>query len=53
LPPEKYGSQWIKVLDTFQDILAEEGTETIEAGDSIRVEGRSVVLLKHPVFLDN
>lgn len=51
LPPEKYGTQWTKVLDTNQDIIAEEG-ESFEAGELIRVEGRSVVLLKHPIFLN-
>ena len=53
LPAEKYGSQWTKILDTNLDYLDEDGQETFEAGDSIRIEGRSVVLLKHPVFFEN
>ena len=53
LPAEKYGSQWTKILDTNLDYLDEDGQETCEAGDSIRIEGRSVVLLKHPVFFEN
>jgi isoamylase len=53
LPPEKYGSQWTKILDTSKDFLDENGKETFEAGQKILIEGRSVVLLKHPIFLDN
>jgi isoamylase len=53
LPPEKYGSQWTKILDTSKDFLDEDGKETFEAGQKILIEGRSVVLLKHPIFLDN
>jgi isoamylase len=45
LPPEKYGESWVKVLDTHDNYIKEEG-ETFQAGDKISVQGRSVVLLK-------
>ena len=49
LPPEKYGTQWTKVLDTSEDRVDEENG-TYEAGETIKVEGRSVVLLHHPTL---
>jgi glycogen operon protein len=49
LPPEKFGRQWIKVLDTAEGLINEEGGATYEAGDAIQVEGRSVVVLKEPL----
>jgi len=52
LPPEKYGSQWTKILDTSQDFIGEE-TGTFEAGDPMEINSRSIVLLKHPIFLDS
>ncbi len=47
LPPEEYGIQWSIVLDTSKDILETNG-ESFRAGDTIKVEGRSVILLQHP-----
>jgi glycogen operon protein len=49
LPSELYGSQWIKVLDTGKNILTEEG-EIFPAYDIVKVEGRSVVVLKSPLI---
>lgn len=49
LPPEKFGRRWIKVLDTAEGSISEEGVDTFEAGDAIQVEGRSVVVLKEPL----
>jgi glycogen operon protein len=48
LPPQKFGRNWIKLLDTSQNYLEEKG-ETFVAGDVIKVEGRSVVVLKEPL----
>ncbi|GAA4411288.1 glycogen debranching protein GlgX [Nibrella viscosa] len=48
LPPERWGNQWIEVLDTSENKVADEST-SYEAGDTIKVEGRSVVLLKQPL----
>ncbi len=45
LPSEKYGDKWIKVLDTHENYIREEG-EVFHAGDIVKVKGRSVVLLK-------
>jgi glycogen operon protein len=47
LPGEKYGDEWIKVLDTSADFIGEEG-EKYSAADVLNVKGRSVVLLKQP-----
>ncbi|HLL42006.1 MAG TPA: hypothetical protein VK369_02655, partial [Segetibacter sp.] len=45
LPPKKYGAKWIKMLDTFENIINENG-HRYAAKASIKVQGRSVVLLK-------
>ncbi len=48
LPPEQYGTTWKRVLDTANDRLNEE-TGNEEVNGMIRVEGRSVVVLQHPL----
>lgn len=48
LPPQKYGNLWIKVLDTSENTMKEEG-DKFKPLDSIKVESRSVVLLKQPL----
>lgn len=47
LPTDKYGDTWIKVLDTAENFIGENG-QIFSASDVIRVNGRSVVLLKQP-----
>jgi isoamylase len=49
LPPQKYGTRWTKILDTSEDLIDEAG-ETFGAGESITIEGWSVVLLQHPII---
>jgi glycogen operon protein len=49
VPPKKYGTKWIKVLDTHENFLSESG-HVYKPGQSINVESRSVVLLKHPKY---
>lgn len=46
LPRTKYGKQWQKVLDTSQPDHEE---ETYLAKESITAEGRSIIVLKHPL----
>ena len=48
LPPQKYGNNWKKVVDTFEGRVEEEG-ETYGPEEVIKVEGRSVVLLIQPL----
>ncbi|MDX5346960.1 MAG: glycogen debranching protein GlgX [Hymenobacteraceae bacterium] len=48
LPPEKYGHQWTKILDTAENRIAEEG-KVYKAGEMITVPDRAVVLLHHPL----
>jgi isoamylase len=48
LPPEKFGSRWVKVLDTSKGFVEDEGEE-YEPGASVTVESRSVVILKEPL----
>jgi glycogen operon protein len=48
LPSEKYGTTWIRILDTAADDL-QEGGSTYAAGDHIPVSGRSVVILQSPL----
>ena len=47
--PKNLAASWIKVLDTAEGLINEEGGATYEAGDAIQVEGRSVVVLKEPL----
>lgn len=49
LPDAKYGKQWTKIIDTsLEDV---EDKESYNAGDSFKVEGRSIVVLHHPIKL--
>ncbi|MGE5519733.1 MAG: glycogen debranching protein GlgX [Candidatus Dadabacteria bacterium] len=48
LPSERFGSKWIKILDTHDNYLEETGEE-YNPGEAVKVEGRSVVLLKEPM----
>lgn len=53
LPVEKYGIEWTKILDTSWESGLEEAEEQYRAGDTITVEGRTTVVLKHPaVYFD-
>lgn len=47
LPGEKYGSKWMKVIDTDEGYVGETGI-VYRPGETIEVEGRSVVVLKEP-----
>lgn len=47
LPSEEFGDEWIRILDTHENYLGEDG-KVYQAGEVIKVEGRSVVLLKQP-----
>lgn len=47
LPPKKYGHNWIKVIDTHENLFSEEG-ETFKHGQKIKVSSRSIVLLMEP-----
>ena len=49
LPTRRYGAQWIKVIDTNTNFVAEEEGERYRAAAKITVEGFSVVLLKQPL----
>jgi hypothetical protein len=52
LPVERYGGNWVKVLDTASDLMLDESIPASEAAkDSIMIEGYSVVVLKQPKFL--
>jgi glycogen operon protein len=48
LPPAKYGKQWTKILDTSVNCVGE-SPEIFHAEKTIKIEGRSVVLLHHPL----
>lgn len=48
IPPKKYGTVWTKIIDTSENRVEEEGI-TYKAGEMLKVEGRSVVLLHHPL----
>jgi glycogen operon protein len=48
LPSEEFGSAWIKVIDTHENSFEEKGGQSFASGDIIKVQGRSVVVLKEP-----
>ncbi|TXK28600.1 glycogen debranching protein GlgX [Pontibacter qinzhouensis] len=48
LPLKKYGEEWTKILDTSENRVEEEGI-TYGARKTIKVDGRSIVLLHHPI----
>ncbi|MEI6947382.1 glycogen debranching protein GlgX [Paraflavisolibacter sp. H34] len=47
LPPKKYGSYWVKVLDTIEN--GEVADKTYKPREAVKVEGRSILLLKSPL----
>lgn len=49
LPTRRYGSHWIKILDTSKNFVSEEGGETYKPGSKIKAESFSVILLKQPL----
>lgn len=49
LPVEKYGIEWTKILDTSCESGLEEDEQQYRAGETITVEGRTTIVLKHPV----
>jgi isoamylase len=51
LPPLKYGREWTKSLDTSIPII--DGEEKYKAEQIVTVEGRSIVLLCHPLIYEN
>lgn len=49
LPPEKYGRQWKKILDSGDSQLKDCDRE-YKSGETITVNSRSLVLLKHKIM---
>jgi glycogen operon protein len=47
LPSRKYGTNWIKVIDTNTSVVSD-NSETYNAKESITVESRSIVVLRKP-----
>lgn len=45
LPPPEYGTKWVRILDTAAGYQVK--GKTYQAGEPIRVRGRSVILLQH------
>jgi len=51
LPFEKYGNNWLKVIDTASNMINEKGKPMhYDSKDTIPVDGRSVVVLKQSNF---
>jgi isoamylase len=50
LPVEKYGKQWTKSLDTSTACIDE--SKKFKAGETVTAEGRSVILLRHPLMYE-
>ncbi len=49
LPSEEFGTTWLKVIDTNENFFEEESGQTFAPGETIKVQGRSVVVLKEPL----
>ncbi|MBB5286614.1 glycogen operon protein [Rhabdobacter roseus] len=49
LPGRKYGDFWMKILDTSEACIDEKG-QTFKPHDTIRVDSRSIVVLKYPII---
>ena len=49
LPASKYGKTWELVLDTSKAVTEE---KKLEADTELTAEGRSIVILKHPILYD-
>ncbi|MEO3405134.1 glycogen debranching protein GlgX [Mucilaginibacter sp. CAU 1740] len=47
LPPKIYGDDWKKIMDTADDNFKE---QVLNNDEKITVQGRSVVLLQHPII---
>jgi isoamylase len=48
LPSRRYGNYWLKILDTRDSKIDENGMR-YKAGDKIMAEGRSVILFRQPL----
>ncbi|MGV8878677.1 MAG: glycogen debranching protein GlgX [Sphingobacteriaceae bacterium] len=48
LPPEKYGKNWIKILDSTVDKIPD--GEVFKAGDMVRVESYAILVFENPIF---
>jgi isoamylase len=48
LPSAKYCEKWTKILDTSENFI-DEKTEIYKAGEMIKVDARSILLLHHPL----
>jgi isoamylase len=46
LPPGRYGGMWVRVIDTADPMLADEGIVAIKSGETVQVEDRSVQVLR-------
>jgi isoamylase len=51
LPLEEFGSAWTKVIDTHENFFDEEGGPSFAPGDTIKVQGHSIVVLKETTEL--
>lgn len=49
LPTEEFGSLWTKVIDTHENFFCDEGGQNLIAGETITVQGRSIVVLKETI----
>lgn len=50
LPPRKYGTKWLKVIDTAANMVSDEGVPLKRgARHTIEVEGRSMIVLKQQI----
>ncbi|MDO6390418.1 glycogen debranching protein GlgX [Pontibacter sp. BT731] len=47
IPEARYGASWVKILDTSNSEIKNDGP-TVQAGENIRIGSRSIVLLHHP-----
>jgi glycogen operon protein len=48
LPSKKYGTKWLKILDTHENLFEEENGQAFKPRDTLTVHSRSIVLMMQP-----
>lgn len=48
LPPESYGKNWVKILDSSVDMIP--SGEVFKAGSTVKVESYAILIFENPIF---
>lgn len=53
IPDERWGHDWLKLIDTYEGSFYPEGKSTINASEIIELKGRSIILLMNKTNRNN